>query len=151
MKKNITRGFTLIEVLLVIAILAILAAVVIIAINPAKQLGEANNAQRRSDVRTILDAVQQYSLDNGGLYPDSIQSGGTCMSEGLDICQFEWPCDGINLDILAENQVYLTGIPIDPSVTTDDITGYKAVLTDDGRLSVCAPLMYGDEHIVVTQ
>ncbi len=58
-------GFTLLEMLLVIAIIAILAAVVIIAVNPSKQLADANNAHRHSDVRAIHQAVQQYVIDNG--------------------------------------------------------------------------------------
>lgn len=72
------QGFTLTELLLAIAIIGVLAAVVITAINPAKQLGDARNAQRRSDVEAILNAVWQYALDNGGIMP--CQSGtGPCL------------------------------------------------------------------------
>src|SRR4030065_2746270 len=98
MKKVYTEqsrsGFTLLEVLLVIAIIAILAAIVIIAINPSKQLAEARNAQRRSDINTILNAVYQYSIDNKGSIPASITTSiteicktgvasGTCATSGL--------------------------------------------------------------------
>lgn len=58
------RGFTLIELLLSIGIIAALAAIVIAAINPSRQLAQARNAQRRSDVRSLLDALQQYGIDN---------------------------------------------------------------------------------------
>jgi len=150
-KKNHRQGFTLIEVLLVIAILAILAAVVIVAINPAKQFGEAQDAQRRNDVRSILDAAQQYALDNQGVYPEDIPWGGTCFVDGLDICMFGYPCAGIDLDVLADNQVYLTDIPFDPVEGGEDVTGYLAVITNDGRLSVCAPEAYGEDPIIVTQ
>ena len=70
MKLRLSReGFTLIELLLVIGIIAILASIVIVAINPTKQMGDARNAQRRSDVNTILNAVYQYAIDNNGTMP----------------------------------------------------------------------------------
>ncbi|MBU0650036.1 type II secretion system GspH family protein [Patescibacteria group bacterium] len=59
-------GFTLIELLVVIGILAVLLAIVLIAINPARQFSQANNAKRSSDVNALLNAIHQYSADNKG-------------------------------------------------------------------------------------
>jgi len=65
-QKHTQTGFTLIEVLLVIAIMSILASVVIIAINPARQLADARDAERLSDVYAIMNALHQYAADNDG-------------------------------------------------------------------------------------
>lgn len=149
-RLHIRRGFTLIEVLLVIAILAILAAVVIVAINPAKQFGEAQNAQRRSDVRSILDAVHQYSIDNYGTLPsESIPTGTTCVDDGAAICQSAVSCDGVNLDELLIDEKYLTDIPGDPATADDQITAYKIFQNTNGRVGVCAPSAYGEADISV--
>ena len=148
--KNRTQGFTLIEVLLVIAILAILAAVVIVAINPAKQFGESQNAQRRSDVRSLLDAIHQYSIDNYGSLPSElIPSGTVCLTEGAAICQSAVSCAGVNLDELILEEKYLTDIPSDPTTATDQITGYRVFKNASGRIGVCAPGAYGGIDITV--
>lgn len=145
------EGFTLIEVLLVIAILAILAAIVIIAINPAKQFGEAQNADRRSDVSSILNAVQQYAIDNHGSYPSDIPWGEECLIDGTDICRSEMSCDGVSLDDLITDEKYLTEIPTDPTVSSYELTGYKIFMNTAGRIGVCAPGAYGDYQITIVQ
>lgn len=71
MKK---RGFTLLEILLVVAAIAILAGIVIVAINPGKQLGAARNAARQSDVNAILNSIYQFGLDHNGVFPVAIDT-----------------------------------------------------------------------------
>src|SRR6266496_6575741 len=66
------KGFTLIELLVVIGILAILLSIVLIAINPARQFGQANDTQRRSNVTAILNAIGAYAADNHGQLPPGI-------------------------------------------------------------------------------
>lgn len=149
LQKN--KGFTLIEILLVIAIMAILAAIVIIAINPAKQLGEAQNAQRRSDVRAILDATVQYSLDNSGSLPSGIAVGTTCIDDGIDICKVDTICGGTSLDVLVSGRTYLTDLPIDPTASGATYTGYAIMQNSAGRVSVCAQTTYDNADISVTK
>ena len=69
-KRN--SGFTLIELLVVIGILAILLSIVLIAINPARQFGQANDTKRQSAVTQILNAVGAYAADNKGQLPAAI-------------------------------------------------------------------------------
>ncbi len=137
------QGFTLIELLLVIGIIAILASIVIVAINPTKQLGDARNAQRRSDVNTILNAVYQYAIDNNGTIP----SGITTTAD--DVCRTNGSGSGcVDLDVLTGS--YLVGLPNDPQATSDN-TGYQVVRDSNGRITVTAPLAENSETISVTR
>lgn len=72
-----TKGFTLVELLVVIGIIAILFAVVLVAINPAKRFAEANNARRLSDVNSILNATLNYTVDQKGSLPLGLQANTT--------------------------------------------------------------------------
>ncbi len=58
------KGFTLIELLVVIGIIAILFAIVLIAVNPARQFSQSRNATRKSHVKEILNAIDEYLIDN---------------------------------------------------------------------------------------
>src|ERR1700745_2059822 len=83
-----SKGFTLLEVLLVVGIISILAAIVIVAINPSKQLGDSRNAERRADVKTIVNAVYQYSIDNNGSLPgrNNTPADTKITTSVVDIC-----------------------------------------------------------------
>jgi general secretion pathway protein G len=65
-----SRGFTLIEVLVVVAILAILAAIVVPRIMDRPD--EAKRVAAKADVNAIVATLKLYRLDNGG-YPTTDQ------------------------------------------------------------------------------
>ena len=64
------RGFTLIEVLVVIIILGLIAALVVPRITG--RLDEAKVEATKIQMRSIKDALEQYKLDNG-IYPTTEQ------------------------------------------------------------------------------
>jgi prepilin-type N-terminal cleavage/methylation domain-containing protein len=74
--RNSNKGFTLIELVVVIGILVILFAITLAAINPARQFAQARDTQRRNDVNAILNAVHQYAAsENNGVVPSAINAG----------------------------------------------------------------------------
>ena len=54
------KGFTLLELLIVIGILAILSTTMILVINPAEILKKARDSQRISDLNTLKSAIAYY-------------------------------------------------------------------------------------------
>ena len=65
-------AFTLIELLIVIAILGVLATVVIVAINPLQNLAKTRDAGRLNGVGQIGHAMEAYATNNNGVYvPES--------------------------------------------------------------------------------
>ena len=128
MKTN-QKGFTLIEILVVIGIIAILAAVVLLAINPARQFRLANDSQRTSNVNAILNAIGQFMADNNGALPADANDGvvGTFETIGddnatqADICALLIP-------------TYIPSLPTDP--TTGDGNGDGTV--DGNAVTACA-------------
>lgn len=59
-KNMITKGFTLIELIIVIGIIALLATTVILVINPAKLFQEARDSQRIADFGQLNSALGLY-------------------------------------------------------------------------------------------
>jgi type IV pilus assembly protein PilA len=148
---NNKKGFTLIEVLIVLTIVTMLAAVVIIAVNPARQFAQARNTQRWAAINSILNAIHQNAVDNSGNF-DFSGCGATDFSASstnvgnadLDLCGCLVP-------------IFVAEMPFDPSsgsytdCTTYD-TGYD-VYEDatTGRIVVTAPDAELGDSISVTR
>jgi len=143
------RGFTLVELLLVIAIMAVLAFVVLMAINPTRQLGKARDAQRKSDVLTILIAFYQHVLDHGGEHPTQIPYGE---ENAKPICKsLDAVCNnGINLRSLTGT--YIADMPYDPfSPVTSTGTNYYIFSHSGNRITIFAPLAEKEHPIQATR
>lgn len=80
-------GFTLVELLIVIVIIAILAAITIVAYNGIQT--RARDSKRKQDVAEIAKLLQLYDVDHGPLY-----TGSGCGSGGNGNGFFNYPYSG---------------------------------------------------------
>jgi prepilin-type N-terminal cleavage/methylation domain-containing protein len=96
MKK---RGFTLMELLIVIAIIAILVSISVVSYSSAQK--KARDARRHSDMKALQNAWEQYYADNNGNYPGTTTAA---------------PC---TLSLVSNPDTYLPGgLPVDPKSPT---------------------------------
>ena len=149
MKTLRLRGFTLIELLVVIGILAVLLAITLVAINPQKQFQQANNTQRQSDVNAILNAINQYAVDNKGQLPAGIGTTAKAIgTSGSNICSLLVPT---YIAALPSDPLSATkGAPITDCATAYDTT-YVVVNNGTNRVTVSAPLAEQGASISATR
>jgi prepilin-type N-terminal cleavage/methylation domain-containing protein len=114
------RGFTLIELMIVISIIAVLAAILIPNFLHAR--AESQTAACEANERQIAVALEEYAVDTGGIYPPT-QAVAPGMFGGA-------------------GNVYMNGTPLDPlngttynyTITAPDCTnpGVKYEILDNG-------------------
>ena len=93
MRPRHNHGFTIVELLIVIVVIAILAAITIVAYNGIQN--RARDAQRLSDITAIAKALESYKAQTGS-YPTAVGNsvgGWEISSNQTETMPFASTCD----------------------------------------------------------
>lgn len=108
--QNRSSGFTIVELLIVIVVIAILAAITIVAYNGIQ--ARARDSQRKNAVATIQKALELYHTDNGG-YP-------TCTGTTYFAGNTRSSCSTADVNFVNMlSPKYLNKVPSDPTNAGD--------------------------------
>jgi len=106
---KIQKGLTLVEILIVVAILLLLIVTAVGGINPIGIMNKARDAQRKKDLARIKIAFEEYFNDKG-CYPDGDMVEQLMTKSNCDTTVFKpwlssWLCDpnGTPYKVLIEN------------------------------------------------
>ncbi len=136
------------EILVAVAIMGILSTIMIVAVNPGRQLAKARDTERQTDLVGILSAILQYSQEHSGDLPDTdgnpltsnFPTSATCI--GTAVACFDLAGAGVTGDKIVP--VYMVAMPKDPRRVstgvpgTDADTGYTIYVDVNGRLHSAA-------------
>lgn len=137
-----TKGFTLLEILLTIGIIAVLATVVMVSLDPVTRFQDARDSRRLSDIQSILSAVHQYVIDNQGSYPTGLDTTERHIGTAGSGCAIGGECsvggDGDCVDLETTLERYLKDIPFDPENGSSSLTHYSIQLNSNNIVIVRA-------------
>lgn len=143
-----THGFTLIELLITIGIVAVIAAGLFVALNPAKRIGDSNDARRKTDLESIARAIELYTADYGAP-PSQIAAAGIQSGQKYVLCSSSstLTCNGQSntCQVVTDTNFigpYLGDLPIDPTKTATTDTGYYITRSNTNTLILGACSSY---------
>lgn len=104
-----SKGFTLLELLIVIAIIAILSVALILVLNPAETIRKSRDVQRISDLNTLKNAIGIYTTTVSPVFLSGASDNTECQA-GTDGWTGELVTGGIfySVDATTENTTDLT-------------------------------------------
>jgi prepilin-type N-terminal cleavage/methylation domain-containing protein len=146
LRQRAGSGFTLIEIMIVVALMVILTAIYVVVANPAGQLAQARNNERRLHLQAIMNAVQQNIADSGNeqftCAAGPIPTSSVRMTSAVGAGNYNIaPC------IVFPTGIYgLFTMPFDPVASSshfisvnDYDSGYSIAMNASGSILLSAP------------
>jgi len=107
--KNIQKGFTIVELLVVIVVIGILAAITVVAYSGVQQ--RARDTVRKDDLAALAQAIRLYSVDKG----DYVEAGCGASGNGWLYSDYDGAGPLISINQCLLNGGYLSKVLTDPS------------------------------------
>ena len=150
MKLVRKQGFTMVELIVALCMIATLGIIVLFPLNPIRKREAENNNKRKSDVQAIRDAVHWYMNGHNGTPPSGITSTPQTIEKngGIDLCTALVPTTigALPVDPLSNN-----GQPVTDCSTSYN-TNYSIMINPlDKTITIAAPKAELGASISVTQ
>jgi prepilin-type N-terminal cleavage/methylation domain-containing protein len=101
-KSQDSKGFTLIEIVIVLAIAGLIFVIVFLAVQQAQR--SRRDTQRRSDAARLAAAVETYAGNNGGNYPANQAQADTLLADYMQpLTNFQDPTSGATYTVTYNN------------------------------------------------
>lgn len=147
--KGVKGGFTLLELLIVISIIAILSVALVFILNPAETLKKSRDVQRITDLNTLKTAIGLYLTSTSTADLTLARSGGTACTTARsststtaqDVTGTGWL--NVNLTTLSGGSP-ISNLPLDPTNTGNN--GYLFKCSSDGSKFEISTLLESDAY-----
>ncbi len=124
-EQSSLMGFTLLEIMIVVAIIVVIAAIAIPAVLRSRVT--ANEAAAVTSLKTINWATITYKATNA-VYPSNLTDLSTCDPSYIDSVLASGAKQGYNFSLISTNSTFsVTAVP-----TVPNITGVRTFYTDTG-------------------
>ena len=163
MRNNFNKGFTLVELLAVVTILATIATATVIIMNPVEMIRQTEDAVKLNDLNSIHQVLNLFRSNRPGgslgspnvVYISIPSDSPTCVGLGLPTLPAGWNYRCVTAANLRNingtgwipvnftaitGRIPLTTLPIDP-INTVASGSYYAYVTDGNRWEIFTPLM----------
>jgi len=141
MESKISKGFSLVELVLIMGLTVVVTGVLMTAFRPYEQKAKARDGKRLSDISTLDRAVNEYRVDKG-VYPDTVNilRMSTSLPQG-NVGPLEKANDGW---IDANLSSYTTRLPSDP---INDATYHYSYKHNQSGYEINAVLEFLNENM----
>jgi prepilin-type N-terminal cleavage/methylation domain-containing protein len=152
-KMNKQKGFTLVEMLVVIAIIAILAGAVLLAINPVATMQKSRDTTRLNDMDALRSAIN-IALTEGEIRLIDMAAAETSVTSGQAVdgttgyVRFDIPGFGTPEAKTGLGR-YIPALPLDPTNDATEGLVYTFISTVDNYEINCL-LEYPDNDVKMT-